>query len=130
MISHVMRHNNVGAPTKIRPAFSASGLSIVWSVLAGTADRSGFFSCGFGADLGPVIHGVLRPLDGRHWMFLQILERDGNRFFELRVVALAPERGIEIHFDVGRNADVLDIELARCWIEQRNAGRGNDAAIH
>ena len=62
-------------------------------------------------------------------MFFQTGERHGDSLLQLRIVPLAPERGVEIHLDVRRNAFVLDVELSRFRIEEAPARRRNSAPI-
>ena len=62
-------------------------------------------------------------------MILQILQRDGDGPFELRIVALTPGGGVELDFDVRRDAAIFHVELTGIGIEKTPAGRSDSAAI-
>jgi hypothetical protein len=64
-----------------------------------------------GADLLPIVHRIFGSLDLQRCMTLQLLQRDFDTLLELRVMALAPQRRIEIHFDIRAHAFVLHIEF-------------------
>src|SRR5262249_26412704 len=62
-------------------------------------------------------------------ILLQLFQEVLDGSFELRVTPLPPSRWIEINFDVGRDADVLDFPVALESI-QRRARRADESAIH
>src|SRR5271157_1163314 len=85
---------------------------------------------GRGTHRGPVVDRILRPLDGRRRMVLQILQRDGDGPFELRIVALTPGGGVELDLDVRRDAAIFHVKLAGIRIEEAPARRRDSAAIN
>src|SRR5215831_19205313 len=99
-------------------------------VLAGAGDRIACAAGRVGADFGPVVDRILRPLDRWDWMILQFLHRDRDTLLELWVLTLAPKRGREFHFDVRCDAFVLDVEFARVGIVAAPARSCDAATIH
>src|SRR5215470_1687 len=83
-----------------------------------------------GANLRPIVDRILRALDRWHGMFLQVLQRNSNALFELRIFALAPECRIEFNFDVRLHAFVLDVEFPGRGIVAAPAWSCDSTAIH
>src|ERR1051325_2163457 len=77
----------------------------------------------------PLIHRIRRP----HGLHARMLRHLGHqvidRALQLRVVALAPLGGVELHLDVGGDAGILHFPLPLQAVHRR-VGRGVRAAIH
>ena len=62
-------------------------------------------------------------------VILQILQCDGDSPFELRIVALTPDGGVELDFDVRRDAAIFHVKLTGVRIVETPARRSDLAAI-
>jgi hypothetical protein len=59
-----------------------------------------------------VVIRILRPLVGRKWILLELVENHFDRFLELRVATLACERGVHFDLDVRSDAPILDFPVS------------------
>lgn len=62
-------------------------------------------------------------------ILLEFLHQDIDCFLELEVVAFAPSFWIKLHFDVGLHAVIFHLPGA-FGVEEGDAGRGHEAAVH
>src|SRR5262249_23268460 len=76
-----------------------------------------------------MVIGICGPLVSRKRILLEVRKEQRDGFLELRIVTLAHCLGIELDFDVGRDALVFDFPLVVGRPESAT-GSGDDATVH